>query len=1018
MSIYSAGRNPTFGDGFGIPVAVSPVPSTSPSLPPPSISRSLSLKLALVQKEAGSSDGGQRDKRGSSKRVSYAPSLAPSLAGTFGGRECEQTPASPSITLDQFDDDHDGQTTPIVHQRPGALLALETKLGGLSTDDIVSSGAPEIPEVAGLDGDEGTMGVLWPVTGQDDYHPAPHQDSHNAFGFPVYVNEQAIPDGGPRTPDFTASTEALHAERWSPASTGTATLATPDTPTMPTLLDAVAPPRSSSLFHVQPHYLDMPCGDHGSDATSDEDVATSDTITAAASANGRQVEAPLRFKPQNDNDLELTAGYGNHAWTGTPTTINERDILPDGPRGQDLGAPCPASPPESAGQPRSNAMLASAIDELATDVAPVNIISPRELNEARHASPDDDLEGDQHCVAAWDEDMPRSNTPRVSRSGSVPLDVVGPASQPHTPELDRGVVIAAPIPVPAAVGIYRGSVEELQATNSTVSSAAASDASNQAPVAVSRVTPGPSTSAEQLSDQPPPTPPKTGLYAGKYGTRPAPPPPTVAPYVLPQGADMRLRESRLQHSFGHGVGSSRRSFSSLTSTPHHLVDASGSRALRSAVLPNHTARSSTFALSLSEDQQDGSTTPSLATSQRQRKLSNMFGLRKKQQQQPPAELPHSETYDRLGLFEDENYKPQRKTLLFPPEPEEDETFSVWRVPSQRRLWEAGLCFVHDDKDNAVCFGDLFPRWPEDVPVPEREGPEPRTVVFFIRHWWCGTCQDYTMESLSRLDSSLLAKNNVRVVVVGSGNWKIIAAYRHVLNCDHLEFYTDTVGKLWGLMGMTKSMPYKREKDRPMPEYNVHSLPKQIYKGMKNAFTQFPIAHPGDYTRLGGEFILAPNYTCDFAHRMTHSASEFIVFLEEMSTVIDVFCRPHGGSGCCAPRWRRPPRHVLAQRTRRCRARSARRAQPHHTRGPRVGTGARAGAGAHAPEAGRAPRRLDGSEQIVRVRYCPRRPRQRQWERHGDRGRDDRRPPSARARRDQPGRQHFQLGRHVQRVLCE
>ncbi|RSH77633.1 uncharacterized protein EHS24_003193 [Apiotrichum porosum] len=819
MSIYSAGRNPTFGDGFGIPVAVSPVPSTSPSLPPPSISRSLSLKLALVQKEAGSSDGGQRDKRGSSKRVSYAPSLAPSLAGTFGGRECEQTPASPSITLDQFDDDHDGQTTPSVHPRSGVLLALDSKLGALSTDDIVYSGAPEIPQVTGLDCDHGTMGILWPATGQDDYHPAPHQDSHNAFFFPVHVNAQAIPDGGPRTPDFTASTEALHAERWSPASTGTATLATPDTPTIPTLLDAVAPPRSSLLFHVQPHYLDIPCGDHGSDTATDEDVATSDTITAAASANGRQVEAPL-----------------------------------------------------SAGQPRSNAMLASAIDELATDVAPVNIISPRELNEARHASPDDDLEGDQHCVAAWDEDMPRSNTPRVSRSGSVPLDVVRPASQPHTLELDRGVVIAAPIPVPAAVGIYRGSVEELQATSSTVSSAAASDASNQAPVAVSRVTPAPSTSAEQLSDQAPPTPPKTGLYAGKYGTRPAPPPPTVAPYVLPQGADMRLRESRLQHSFGHGVGSSRRSFSSLTSTPHHLVDASGSRALRSAVLPNHTARSSTFALSLSKDQQDGSTTPSLATSQRQRKLSNMFGLRKKQQQQPPADLPHSETYDRLGLFEDENYKPQRKTLLFPPEPEEDETFSVWRVPSQRRLWEAGLCFVHDDKGNAVCFGDLFPRWPEDVHVPEREGPEPRTVVFFIRHWWCGTCQDYTMESLSRLDSSLLAKNNVRVVVVGSGNWKIIAAYRHVLNCDHLEFYTDTVGKLWGLMGMTKSMPYKREKDRPMPEYNVHSLPKQIYKGMKNAFTQFPIAHPGDYTRLGGEFILAPNYTCDFAHRMTHSAN--------------------------------------------------------------------------------------------------------------------------------------------------
>jgi hypothetical protein len=43
--------------------------------------------------------------------------------------------------------------------------------------------------------------------------------------------------------------------------------------------------------------------------------------------------------------------------------------------------------------------------------------------------------------------------------------------------------------------------------------------------------------------------------------------------------------------------------------------------------------------------------------------------------------------------------------------------------------------------------------------------------------------------------------------------------------------------------------------------------------VQNALFRMPLADPGKLTQLGGEFVLAPGYTCEFAHRMTNTSSE-------------------------------------------------------------------------------------------------------------------------------------------------
>lgn len=183
-------------------------------------------------------------------------------------------------------------------------------------------------------------------------------------------------------------------------------------------------------------------------------------------------------------------------------------------------------------------------------------------------------------------------------------------------------------------------------------------------------------------------------------------------------------------------------------------------------------------------------------------------------------------------------KPARRVSVVPlGEDEEDEVFSVDRVPSKRRLWEAGTHFVRDEEGKLVCFGDLFPRYGEDSSKPpisrtkaevaslrsqtpqagDRPGagsasadghsidthdpskPPPRTVVFFIRFFWCPQCQDYTAASIAKLDPAALAKANIRVVIISNGNWKHIKPYRELFNCP-FPIYVDGGRKLYTLMG--------------------------------------------------------------------------------------------------------------------------------------------------------------------------------------------------------------------------
>lgn len=159
--------------------------------------------------------------------------------------------------------------------------------------------------------------------------------------------------------------------------------------------------------------------------------------------------------------------------------------------------------------------------------------------------------------------------------------------------------------------------------------------------------------------------------------------------------------------------------------------------------------------------------------------------------------------------------PLSPTLLAPPErvtlgswenrervPEE---FKRFGLPSHDAVREAGRCTLVGESGEPVLFSDL---------VKERG----RVVVVFLRHLWCGLCQQYVTalrsatNNFDSLSSSPLPTSTTSfsprppplyIILVSSGSPKLIPIYRTRLDCP-FPLYVDGKGRgLYKALGMTK-----------------------------------------------------------------------------------------------------------------------------------------------------------------------------------------------------------------------
>ncbi|CBQ68632.1 conserved hypothetical protein [Sporisorium reilianum SRZ2] len=172
-------------------------------------------------------------------------------------------------------------------------------------------------------------------------------------------------------------------------------------------------------------------------------------------------------------------------------------------------------------------------------------------------------------------------------------------------------------------------------------------------------------------------------------------------------------------------------------------------------------------------------------------------------------------------------------------------------PSMLQLFEASQCLVYNQNGEEVLFGDLFKKR--------------RTLVCFLRHWWCGFCQQFAM-SVRNIDPLPLKKANLDFVIVGQGDWHVIKAYREVMQVQY-PMFADPKRNVYRALGMT----LRTNDANPAcarPDYASISMTKGFLVAIKKGLFDMPIRNPGDMKLLGGDLILGPGLQCSFTHRMT------------------------------------------------------------------------------------------------------------------------------------------------------
>ncbi|KAF8983685.1 AhpC/TSA antioxidant enzyme-domain-containing protein [Cyathus striatus] len=171
--------------------------------------------------------------------------------------------------------------------------------------------------------------------------------------------------------------------------------------------------------------------------------------------------------------------------------------------------------------------------------------------------------------------------------------------------------------------------------------------------------------------------------------------------------------------------------------------------------------------------------------------------------------------------------------------------------------EAAKILIYNSKGEQVPFGSLF------------EGQ--KTIVVFIRHFFCGNCQQYVTQ-LGSIPHEHLHAANARIVVIGCGEWNAIANYSETTGFPDVGIYADPKRDVYHALGMTT----ETLKGTPSGEQKKSYLTMGVVKNALLSIWQGPVKNPrlagkqGNISQLGGEFVLGAGHTCWFESRMRHT----------------------------------------------------------------------------------------------------------------------------------------------------
>ncbi|KIM32201.1 hypothetical protein M408DRAFT_20524 [Serendipita vermifera MAFF 305830] len=172
---------------------------------------------------------------------------------------------------------------------------------------------------------------------------------------------------------------------------------------------------------------------------------------------------------------------------------------------------------------------------------------------------------------------------------------------------------------------------------------------------------------------------------------------------------------------------------------------------------------------------------------------------------------------------------------------------------QSTLEKAAKIPVLSENGESVTFGSLF--------------ENQKTIVVFIRHFFCGVCKMY-VEELAKVPKSALDAAGTRIVVIGCGEPSLIKMYKEETKFPY-EIYAEPTRALHKTLGLMQNMAGPTG-DEPRRRYAKNVFTTSVVAAWYTLKNIGLFSKAGNITQNGGEFILGPGLHVTYGRRMRNS----------------------------------------------------------------------------------------------------------------------------------------------------
>lgn len=133
----------------------------------------------------------------------------------------------------------------------------------------------------------------------------------------------------------------------------------------------------------------------------------------------------------------------------------------------------------------------------------------------------------------------------------------------------------------------------------------------------------------------------------------------------------------------------------------------------------------------------------------------------------------------------------------------------------------------------------------------------RVLIIFVRHFFCGNCQEYlrilstsiTPEALLRLPVSTF------ICVIGCGTPELIRSYIEETNCP-FPLYADPTRRLYSELGMVRTLAMGQRPAYMQNRTLAQTIVSGVVQGLKQVKSGLALKS-GDQRQVGGEFLFEP-----------------------------------------------------------------------------------------------------------------------------------------------------------------